>query len=179
MSILKQKYEKEVKQKMIKQFNYKNVMMVPKIVKVVLNMGVNEATQDKKVINEALEELTAIAGQRAVKTKAKKSINQFKLRQGQEIGCKVTLRRDRMWEFLNKFFNIALPRVKDFKGVSVSGFDGKGNFNIGIREHVVFPEIEFEKVEKIKGLSISIVTTAKTDEECKYLLQSLGMPFKK
>lgn len=179
MSILKEKYEKEVKPKMMKQFNYKNVMMVPRIVKVVLNMGVNEATQDKKVINEAADELTLIAGQKAIKTKAKKSINQFKLRQGQEIGCKVTLRRERMWEFLNKFFNIALPRVKDFKGVSVSGFDGKGNFNLGIREHIVFPEIEFEKVEKIKGLSISIVTTAKTDEECKFLLQSLGMPFKK
>jgi large subunit ribosomal protein L5 len=179
MSILRDRYEKVVVPKMMKQFNYSNKMMVPRIVKVVLNMGVNEATLDKKVINEAAEELTIIAGQKALKTKAKKSINQFKLRQGQEIGCKVTLRRERMWEFLNKFFNIALPRVKDFKGVSASGFDGKGNFNIGIREHIVFPEIEFEKTEKVKGLSISIVTTAKTDEECKFLLQELGMPFKK
>jgi len=179
MSILRDRYEKVVVPKMMKQFNYSNKMMVPRIVKVVLNMGVNEAPLDKKVINEAAEELTIIAGQKALKTKAKKSINQFKLRQGQEIGCKVTLRRERMWEFLNKFFNIALPRVKDFKGVSASGFDGKGNFNIGIREHIVFPEIEFEKTEKVKGLSISIVTTAKTDEECKFLLQELGMPFKK
>ena len=179
MSFLKEKYENEIKQEMMKKFNYKSIMQVPRINKIVLNMGVSEATQDKKFIAEAEKELAKIAGQKPVRTKAKRSINQFKLRKGQEIGVKVTLRKQRMWEFLNKLINVAIPRIRDFKGLEVTGFDGKGNFSLGIKEHIIFPEIEFESVEKVRGLAVTIVTTAKTDEECKTLLQLLGMPFKK
>lgn len=179
MNLLQQKYENEIKNMMMKEFGYKSVMQVPKIVKVVLNMGVSEATKDKKFIKEAEDDLTKIALQKPVRTKAKRSINQFKLRKGQEIGVKVTLRRDRMWEFLLKLINVAIPRIRDFKGLEVSGFDGRGNYSLGIREHTIFPEIEFESTEKVKGLSVTIVTTAKNDEECRYLLKFLGMPFKK
>lgn len=179
MNFLKEKYEKEIKQSMMKEFGYKSIMQVPKVVKVVLNMGVSEATQDKKYVKEAEDDLTKIALQKPIRTRAKKSINQFKLRKGQEIGVKVTLRKDRMWEFLVKLINVAIPRIRDFKGLEISGFDGRGNFTLGINEHTIFPEIEFESTEKVRGLSITIVTTAKNDEECRYLLTSLGIPFKK
>ena len=159
--------------------NYSNVMMVPKLSKITLSMGVGAAIQDKKKLETAAEELTQIAGQRAVKTRAKKSIAGFKLREGMEIGCMVTLRGDRMYEFLDRLINVSLPRVKDFRGVKASGFDGRGNFSMGIKEHLIFPEVNFEKIDDIKGLNINFVTTAKTDEEAKKLLQMFNMPFVK
>ena len=154
-------------------------MMVPKIEKIVLSMGVGKAVQDKKKLESALNELTSIAGQKAVKTKAKSSIATFKIRTGMDIGCKVTLRGNQMYEFLDKLINISLPRVKDFRGVKDSGFDGRGNFSMGIVEHLIFPEIDFDKIDEIKGLNISIVTTAKKDEEAKVLLEAFNMPFVK
>ena len=159
--------------------NYSNVMMVPKLSKITLSMGVGAAIQDKKKLETAADELTQIAGQRAVKTRAKKSIAGFKLREGMEIGCMVTLRGDRMYEFLDRLINVSLPRVKDFRGVKASGFDGRGNFSMGIKEHLIFPEVNFEKIDDIKGLNINFVTTAKTDEEAKKLLQMFNMPFVK
>ncbi|MBR6061724.1 MAG: 50S ribosomal protein L5 [Spirochaetales bacterium] len=159
--------------------NYSNVMMVPKLSKITLSMGVGAAIQDKKKLETAAEELTQIAGQRAVKTRAKKSIAGFKLREGMEIGCMVTLRGDRMYEFLDRLINVSLPRVKDFRGVKASGFDGRGNFSMGIKEHLIFPEVNFEKIDDIKGLNINFVTTAQTDEEAKKLLQMFNMPFVK
>lgn len=179
MAQLKEKYKKEVIPVLKEKFNYSSIMEVPKIEKVVLNVGVSEAVIDRKFVDEAIKDIEKIAGQKAVKTKAKKSINQFKVRQGQELGVKVTLRKERMWEFLYKFINVALPRIRDFKGIAVKGFDGKGNFTLGIKEHTIFPEIEFESTEKIRGLSITIVTTAKTDAECKELLATLGVPFRR
>ncbi|NMC68397.1 MAG: 50S ribosomal protein L5 [Spirochaetales bacterium] len=179
MAQLKEKYKKEVIPVLKEKFNYSSIMEVPKIEKVVLNVGVSEAVIDRKFVDEAIKDIEKIAGQKAVKTKAKKSINQFKVRQGQELGVKVTLRKERMWEFLYKFINVALPRIRDFKGIAVKGFDGKGNFTLGIKEHTIFPEIEFESTEKIRGLSITIVTTAKTDAECKELLAALGVPFRR
>ncbi len=179
MAILRDKYLNDVAPKLKKEFKYSSSMMIPRIDKVVLNMGVNEATQDKKIVDDAINDLELIAGQKPLKTKARKSINQFKLREGQEIGCKVTLRKENMWEFLYKLINSTIPRIRDFKGLEVKGFDGRGNYTLGIKEHVVFPEIDFESVEKVRGLSITVVTTAKTDEECRKLLQFLGMPFKK
>jgi large subunit ribosomal protein L5 len=159
--------------------NYSNVMMVPKLSKITLSMGVGAAIQDKKKLETAADELTQIAGQRAVKTRAKKSIAGFKLREGMEIGCMVTLRGDRMYEFLDRLINVSLPRVKDFRGVKASGFDGRGNFSMGIKEHLIFPEVNFEKIDDIKGLNINFVTTAHTDEEAKKLLQMFNMPFVK
>jgi large subunit ribosomal protein L5 len=159
--------------------NYSNVMMVPKLSKITLSMGVGAAIQDKKKLETAADELTQIAGQRAVKTRAKKSIAGFKLREGMEIGCMVTLRGDRMYEFLDRLINVSLPRVKDFRGVKASGFDGRGNFSMGIKEHLIFPEVNFEKIDDIKGLNINFVTTAQTDEEAKKLLQMFNMPFVK
>jgi large subunit ribosomal protein L5 len=175
---MKEKYKSEVVPAMIKEFGYKSIMAVPRIKKVVLNMGLGEAIQNIKILDSALEELSLIAGQKAVITKAKRSIAGFKLRQGMPIGCTVTLRRDRMYDFLDKVFNMALPRVRDFRGLSDKIFDGRANCTIGIKEYITFPEIDYDKVEKMKGLNISIVTTAKTDAEGFYLLKLLGMPFR-
>ncbi|MDY0131182.1 MAG: 50S ribosomal protein L5 [Desulforegulaceae bacterium] len=171
-------YKSEVVPQLIEVFGYKNLMEVPKVEKVVLNMGVGEAVSNNKLIDSAVEELTLISGQKPVVTKAKKSIAAFKLRQGMPIGCMVTLRKERMYDFLTRLVNIALPRVKDFKGVSGRSFDGAGNYTLGIREQIIFPEIVYDKIDKIKGLNISIVTTAKTDNEAKELLKQLGMPFR-
>jgi len=178
MSQLKNRYEKDVVPQLIETFKYKNKMQVPKLKKIVLNMGLGEAIQNIKVLETAAEELKVIAGQQPVITKAKKSIAAFKLREGMPIGCMVTLRRGRMYDFLQKLINVALPRVRDFRGVSGKAFDGRGNYALGIREHIIFPEIDYDKIDKIKGLNVSIVTSARTDEEGKELLRLLGMPFR-
>ncbi|MEJ2588127.1 MAG: 50S ribosomal protein L5 [Deltaproteobacteria bacterium] len=178
MSRLKEKYHSEVVPAMIKEFGYKTIMAVPRLQKVVLNMGLGEAIQNIKVLDAAVEELTLIAGQRAVVTKARKSIAGFKLRQGMPIGCTVTLRRERMYDFLDKLFNAALPRVRDFRGISGKIFDGRANCSLGIKDFIVFPEIDYDKIDKVKGLNISIVTTAQTDEEGRFLMKQLGMPFR-
>jgi len=178
MARLKELYEKEIVPYLVKEFNYKNVMEVPKLEKVVVNMGLGEAIQNVKILDSAVEELAAITGQKAVITKAKKSIASFKLRQGMPIGCMVTLRRAKMYEFLDRLLNVALPRVRDFKGISGTAFDGRGNYTLGIKEQLIFPEISYEKVDKVKGLNVTIVTSAKNDEECKALLRQLGMPFR-
>ena len=178
MSQLKEFYEKEAVPKLIKAFDYKNVMQVPRLEKVVLNMGLGEAIQNIKLLDSASEELQIVAGQHPVITRAKKSIAAFKLREGMPIGCMVTLRRIRMYDFFYKLVNTALPRVRDFRGISGKAFDGRGNYSLGIKEQIIFPEIDFDKIDRIKGLNISIVTTAKTDEEGKELLRLLGMPFK-
>ena len=178
MSQLKDRYEKEVVPKLIEAFKYKNHMQVPKLKKVVLNMGLGEAIQNIKVLETAAEELKLIAGQQPVITKAKKSIAAFKLREGMPIGCMVTLRHERMYDFLQKLINVALPRVRDFRGISGKAFDGRGNYALGVREHIIFPEIDYDKIDKIKGLNVSIVTSARTDEEGKELLRLLGMPFR-
>ena len=178
MSRLKEKYQKEVVPAMMSEFGYKSIMAVPRLTKVVLNMGLGEAIYNIKVLDKGVEELTLIAGQRAVITKAKRSIAGFKLREGMPIGCMVTLRRDRMFDFLDKLFNVALPRVRDFRGLSNKVFDGRANCTIGIKEHIIFPEIDYDKIDKIKGLNVSMITTAKTDEEGHFLLKQLGMPFK-
>ena len=178
MSQLKQFYEKEAIPKLIEAFGYKNIMEVPKLQKVVLNMGLGEAIQNIKLLDAAVEELNIIAGQKPVITRAKKSIAAFKLRAGMPIGCMVTLRRKRMYDFFNKLVNIALPRVRDFRGVSPKGFDRHGNYSLGIKEQIIFPEIDYDKIDKIKGLNITIVTTAETDEEGRELLKLLGMPFR-
>jgi large subunit ribosomal protein L5 len=174
---LKDKYRKEVVPNLIKEFQYKNVMQVPKLVKVVLNVGLGEAIQDIKLLEAAQKELDQICGQKSVITKAKKSIAGFKLRQGMPIGCKVTLRGDRMYEFLDRFISVSLPRIRDFRGVSGKSFDGKGNYAVGIREQFIFPEIDYDKVNMVHGLDVVICTTAGTDEEGKALLKNLGMPF--
>jgi len=171
-------YRQEVVPQLIKIFNYKNVMQVPRLEKIVLNMGLGEASQNMKLLDSAVEELQGLAGQRPVITRAKKSIAAFKLRAGMPIGCMVTLRRDRMYDFYSKLVNVALPRVRDFKGLSSKAFDGSGNYSLGVREHIIFPEIDYDKIEKIKGLNISVVTTARTDEEGKELLRLMGMPFR-
>jgi large subunit ribosomal protein L5 len=178
MSRMKDLYEKEVVPKLIETFKYKNVMEVPKFSKVVLNMGLGEAIQNVKILETATEELKAIAGQHPVITRAKKSIAAFKLREGMPIGCMVTLRQARMFDFLQKLVNVALPRVRDFRGVSAKAFDGRGNYSLGIKEHIIFPEIDYDKIDAIKGLNVSIVTTARTDEEGKELLRLMGMPFR-
>jgi len=174
---LKKLYEDRIVQAMTEKFGYKNVMEVPKLTKIVLNMGVGEATQDKKKVETAAAEMTAIAGQRAVVTKAKKSIAQFKLREGMPIGAKVTLRRERMYEFLDRFVTIALPRVRDFRGLSDKSFDGRGNYATGLKEQLIFPEISYDKVDKIRGMDVIVATTAKTDEEARELLRLFGFPF--
>ena len=179
MTTLKEFYENEVRPRLQEEFGYKNVMEIPRLEKVVLNMGLGEAVQNPKVIENGVEELTLIAGQKAVVTRAKKSIAGFKLRAGMAIGCRVTLRKDRMYDFLAKLLHVALPRVRDFRGISPKGFDGRGNFSLGIKEQIIFPEIDYDKIDKIRGLNISIVTTAKTDEEGRALLRHLGMPFRK
>lgn len=178
MSQLKEIYRNEVAGKLTEVFGYKNVMQVPKLEKIVLNMGLGEAIQNVKLLESAVEELGFIAGQKAVITRARKSIAAFKLREGMPIGCRVTLRRDRMYDFFYKLVNVALARVRDFKGVSGKAMDGRGNYSLGIKEHIIFPEIDYDKIDKIKGLNITIVTSAKTDEEGKELLRLLGMPFR-
>jgi large subunit ribosomal protein L5 len=178
MSQLKEFYEKEAVPALIKAFDYKNIMQVPRLEKVVLNMGLGEAVQNIKLLDGAAEELKIIAGQKPVITRAKKSIAAFKLREGMPIGCMVTLRRSHMYDFFYKLVNIALPRVRDFRGISAKAFDGRGNYSLGIKEQMIFPEIDFDKIDRIKGLNITVVTSAKTDEEGKELLRILGMPFK-
>ena len=179
MSIIKARYEEVVKPELIKAFNYTSVMQVPKIEKIVVNMGVGDAVFNPKVLDDAVEELRAITGQKPLVTKAKNSISNFKLREGMPIGAKVTLRGDRMWYFLDKVINIALPRVRDFRGISANSFDGRGNYTVGIKEQIIFPEISLDKVKKVRGMDIVIVTTAKSDQEGRQLLTLLGMPFKK
>lgn len=176
---LKEKYIKEVVPKMMKEFSYKNVMEVPKIQKVVLNVGLGEAIQNIKLLDSAQRELAAITGQKPVVTKAKKSIASFKLRKGMPIGCKVTLRGNRMYEFLDRLISLALPRIRDFKGVSSKSFDGRGNYSMGLKEQFIFPEIDYDKVEMVHGLDITICTNAKTDKESKKLLEYMGMPFRR
>jgi large subunit ribosomal protein L5 len=176
---LKEQYTNECIPALMKEFSYKNIMQVPKIEKIVLNMGLGEAVQNPKIVDSAAEELTLIAGQRAVITRAKKSIAGFKLRQGMSIGARVTLRHDKMYDFLAKLVHIALPRVRDFRGVSRKAFDGRGNYALGVKEHIIFPEIDYDKIDKIKGLNIVITTTARTDKEGRFLLEQLGMPFTK
>ncbi|MDD5791554.1 MAG: 50S ribosomal protein L5 [Erysipelotrichaceae bacterium] len=179
MNRLKEKYLNEVKPELINKFGYTSVMQCPKLDKVVINLGVGEAVSEPKFLEEAVAELTLLAGQKPVITKAKKSIANFKLREGMSIGCKVTLRGEKMYEFLDKLFNIALPRVRDFRGVSNTAFDGRGNYTLGVKEQVIFPEIQYDKVNKVRGMDIVIVTTANTNEEAKELLKGLGMPFAK
>jgi large subunit ribosomal protein L5 len=178
MSQLKTYYHKEVVPRLIETFKYKNIMEVPKLKKIVLNMGLGEAIHNIKLMDSASEELRIIAGQQPVITRAKKSIAAFKLREGMPIGCMLTLRRNRMYDYYYKLVNIALPRVRDFRGLSGKALDGHGNYSLGIKEHIIFPEIDYDKIDKIKGLNISIVTTAKTDEEGKELLKLMGMPFR-
>lgn len=179
MSRLREFYQTEVVDGMTKKFSYKNKMAVPKLEKIVINMGVGEARENAKVLDGAVKDLTTISGQKPIITKAKKSVAAFKLREGMPIGCKVTLRGNRMYEFVDRLINIALPRVRDFRGVKGNSFDGRGNYTLGIKEQLIFPEIEYDKVDKIRGMDIIFVTTAKTDEEAKELLTLFGMPFAK
>ncbi len=178
MARLKERYQQELLPKLMKEFGYKNKMRVPRLQKIVVNMGLGEAIQNIKILDSATSEIMTITGQKPVPTKAKKSIANFKLRQGMPIGCMVTLRKDRMYEFFDRLVNIALPRVRDFRGISGKAFDGRGNYSLGIKEQIIFPEIDYDKIDKIKGLNITIVTTAKTDEEGKTLLKLFGMPFR-
>ncbi len=178
MPRLKERYEKDVAPALAKEFGYKNVMAIPKIKKVVVNMGLGEATQNAKIVDTGADEIARITGQKPVITRSKKSIAQFKVRKGMPIGAMVTLRGERMWEFLDRLVSVALPRVRDFRGVSPKGFDGRGNFTLGLKDQLLFPEIDYMKVDKARGMNISVVTTAKTDEESRKLLQLLGMPFR-
>ena len=179
MNRLKEKYVKEVVPSLTEKYSYKTPMLVPKIEKIVVNMGVGDATVNSKNLENAVRELEKITGLKAVETTAKKSIASFKIREGHKIGCKVTLRGERMYDFLDKLVNISLPRVRDFRGVSPTAFDGRGNYTLGVREQIIFPEIEYDKVNKLRGMDICIITTAKTNEEARELLDSLGMPFAK
>jgi large subunit ribosomal protein L5 len=179
MAGMKQHYLDECVPQLMQEFGYRNIMEVPKVVKITLNMGLGEAVQNPKIVESASQEMTQIVGQKAVVTRAKKSIATFKLREGMPIGCRVTLRGDRMYDFLAKLVKIALPRVRDFRGVSAKAFDGRGNYSLGIKEHIIFPEIDYDKIDKIKGLNIAITTTAKSDDEGRFLLRALGMPFRK
>jgi len=179
LSRLKELYEKEVVPALSKEFGYKSIMAVPRVKKVVLNMGLGEAIYNIKALDKGVEELTLIAGQKAVVTKAKRSIAGFKLREGMPIGATVTLRREKMYEFLDKLFNVALPRLRDFRGVSEKIFDGRGNCTVGIKEQIIFPEIEYDKIEKIRGLNVSIVTSGRSDEQAYFLLKLLGLPFRR
>lgn len=179
MNRLRETYNSEIVAAMTKKFGYKNVMQVPKIEKIVINMGVGEAKENAKVLDAAVSDLTIISGQKPVTTKAKKSVANFKLREGMPIGCKVTLRGDRMYEFADRLINLALPRVRDFRGVNPNAFDGRGNYALGIKEQLIFPEIEYDKVDKVRGMDVIFVTTAKTDEEARELLTLFGMPFQK
>ncbi|MDR2422658.1 MAG: 50S ribosomal protein L5 [Deltaproteobacteria bacterium] len=179
MPRLKKFYQSEVTARLIKEFNYKNSHQVPRVVKIALNMGLGEATKEPKILESSCEELTLLAGQKAVVTKARRSIAAFKLREGNSIGVMVTLRRERMYYFLDKLLNVVLPRVRDFRGVSPKAFDGRGNYTMGLKEHIIFPEVNYDKIDKIKGLNVTIVTSAKTDEEARFLLAEMGMPFRK
>lgn len=177
MDRLQEKYAKEVAPELTKKFGYKNVMQLPKLEKVIINMGVGEAVGNPKALDAAVSDLTLIAGQKPIVTRAKKSIATWKIRQGMPIGAKVTLRGTRMYQFLDKFMNVALPRVRDFHGVSAKAFDGRGNYSVGLKEQLIFPEIDYDKIDKVRGMNVVIVTTAKTDEEARALLSLLGMPF--
>ena len=177
MARLKVKYTEEVAPALFKKFGYKSTMQIPKIDKVVVNVGCGEAKENAKVLEAVVRDLTTITGQKAVITIAKKSVANFKLREGMHVGVKVTLRQDRMWEFLDRLFNIALPRVRDFRGISADAFDGRGNYSLGLKEQIIFPEIEYDKIEKLRGMNIAIITTAKTDEEARELLKLMGAPF--
>ena len=177
MARLKDMYANELRSALQKKFNYDNVMVVPKLEKIVINMGLGEAIQNPKAMDAAVGDLTAIAGQKPIITKAKKSIASFKVREGMSIGCKVTLRGNRMYEFLDRLVSVALPRVRDFKGVSPKGFDGRGNYNLGLKDQLLFPEIDYDKIDRLRGLEITFVTSATTDEECRELLGLMGMPF--
>ena len=177
MARLKERYHKEIVLALMREFSYKSIMQVPKIEKIVVNMGLGEAITNIKIIDSALEEVTNITGQHPVVTRARRSIANFKLRQGMPIGCMVTLRRDRMYEFFDRLINVALPRVRDFKGLSPKAFDGRGNYSLGITEQIIFPEIDYDKIDKIRGMNITIVTTADNDEESRSLLNYFGMPF--
>ncbi|AID45355.1 50S ribosomal protein L5 [Candidatus Arthromitus sp. SFB-mouse-Japan] len=177
MSRLKEKYINEVTSKLVEKFKYSNLMQVPKIEKVVINMGVGEAKDNSKVLESVVNDMQLISGQKPIICRAKKSISNFKLRENMPIGCKVTLRKSRMYDFIDKLFNVALPRVRDFRGVSEKSFDGRGNYTLGLKEHLIFPEIEYDKIDKIRGIEVIFVTTAKTDEEARELLRYLGMPF--
>jgi large subunit ribosomal protein L5 len=179
MAGLQEYYKSDCMPKLMENFGYKSIMEVPKVTKIVLNMGLGEAVQNPKMMDGAVDELTRIAGQKAVVTRAKKAIAGFKLREGVAIGCRVTLRRDKMYDFLNKLVNIALPRVRDFRGVSPKSFDGRGNYALGVKEEIIFPEINYDKIDKIKGFNIVIATSARTDDEGRFLLKTLGMPFRK
>jgi len=176
---LKTDYHSRILPALVKQFGYKNVMMAPKLEKIVINVGVGEASQNSKLLEGVAQEIGAITGQKTVITKAAKSISNFKLRAGMSIGCKVTLRRERMYEFLDRLINISIPRIRDFKGVSDRAFDGRGNYTLGVKEQIIFPEIDYDKVDKIRGMDITIVTTARTDEEARALFREFGMPFRK
>jgi len=179
VSRLKDMYNDEIIKAMTDKFGYKNVMEVPKLDKIVVNMGVGEAKENAKVLESAVKDMETITGQKAVVTKAKKSVANFKIREGQAIGCKVTLRGEKMYEFADRLINLALPRVRDFRGVSAKGFDGRGNYSLGIKEQIIFPEIEYDKVDKVRGMDIIFVTTAKTDEEARELIRLFGMPYEK
>lgn len=178
MEILKEQYEKEIVPALMKKFNYKSVMEVPKLDKIVINIGLGDVKENPKDLENAIKDLEQITGQKPITTKSKKAIAAFKLRAGVPIGCKVTLRQGKMYNFANKLFNVALPRVRDFRGIPADSFDGRGNYSMGIKEQLIFPEIEYEKVDRVRGMDIIFVTTAKTDEEAKELLKLLGMPFK-
>lgn len=178
MARLKEYYSKEVAPALIKEFNYKNKMQAPRMVKIIVNMGLGDAIQNIKILENAAQELSMIVGQKPVVTKAKKSIATFKLRKGMPIGCVVTLRQDRMYEFFDRLVNVAIPRIRDFRGISSKSFDGRGNFSMGIKEQFIFPEVDFDKIEKVTGMNITIVTSAKTDEEARALLKRMGVPFK-
>lgn len=177
MERLQEKYKNEVAKAMTEKFGYKNVMQLPKVEKIIINMGVGEAVGNPKALDSAVSDLTIIAGQKPVLTRAKRSLAAWKLREGMPIGCKVTLRGTRMYQFLDKFMNVVLPRVRDFRGVSSKAFDGRGNYSIGLKEQLIFPEIEYDKIDKLRGMNIVVVTTAKTDEEARELLRLMGMPF--
>jgi len=177
MARLKERYASEIRPQLQEKFQYSNVMQIPKLDKVVINMGLGEAIQNPKALDAAVGDLTAISGQKPIITKAKKSIAAFKLRQGMSIGCKVTLRGDRMYEFVDKLISVAIPRVRDFKGVSTKAFDGRGNYTLGLKDQLVFPEIEYDKIDRLRGMEIAFVTSARTDEECREMLRLMGMPF--
>jgi len=179
MNRLRERFENEIKKSMMEKFNYTSVMQVPKVDKIVINMGLGEAVSNSKIIDEAVAELALITGQKPIVTRAKKSIAGFRLREGMPVGCKVTLRGARMYDFLDKLVSVALPRVRDFRGVSANAFDGRGNYTLGVKEQLIFPEIEFDKISKVRGMDIIVVTTANTDEESRELLKELGMPFQK
>jgi len=178
MNALKEQYEKQVVPALVKKFEYKSTMQVPKLDKIVINIGLGDTRENPKALENAMKELAQITGQKPIVTKAKKSIAAFKIREGQDLGCKVTLRKDKMYDFAYKLFNVALPRVRDFRGMSPDSFDGRGNYSMGLKEQLIFPEIEYDKVDKLRGMDIIFVTTAETDEEARELLRLLGMPFK-